>query len=96
MVGTPASPNFEIDSIESDSPEKIWTKYKDVVGIDSESYRRYYHNKKQAVAIKIKRTTTFKIPIDPILYDVFKRPPQSFKYARLSLFNSIKDASAQP
>lgn len=70
---------FEIETILSSSPERIWEKTKEYSGITKDFFFEYFSNKEQAHAIKIKETRRYKEPLE--LKKNFKvSPPQSYTY----------------
>ncbi|WP_409565227.1 ASCH domain-containing protein [Methylobacterium sp. J-078] len=78
---------FRIDSILSDSPDKIWDKTHQFAGISRENYDIYFKSRKLAYALSIGSVTKYPIPIDPKLTMPSFTPPQSFMYCPLELSN---------
>lgn len=70
---------FEIDTILSATPEKIWEKTKKFSGITKDFFFEYFSDKKQAHAIKIKKAKKYDKPLE--LKEGFEvAPPQSYIY----------------
>ena len=55
---------FSIDSILSESPEKLWKKTSKYAGIEKDDFHAYFAGKKTGYAIKIKKTRRYKTPLD--------------------------------
>jgi predicted transcriptional regulator len=71
---------FTIEDIISDTPERLWNKFKRVGHIDEEDFFEYYGDKEIGYSIKIKSVNRFKKSIDPKeVFDNFV-PPQSYMY----------------
>lgn len=72
---------FEIETIISDSPEKLWKKTKQFAGIEEEFFNEYFADREMGFAIKIKTTKRYKEAL--CLREHFNvTPPQSFLYLR--------------
>jgi len=73
---------FEIDEVIKNEPDSLWNMTKDHSGITKEHFDAYFHDRKNAFAIKIKKT--IKYPEPKCLKKDFniKYPPQSFVYLR--------------
>lgn len=72
---------FEIETIISDSPEKLWKKTKRFAGIDEDFFYEYFADRETGFAIKIKKTKKYKESL--CLREHFNlTPPQSFLYLR--------------
>ena len=70
---------FSIDEIISADVEKLWKKTKRHAGISKEYFLKYFFDKAQGHAIKIKDTILYKKP-KCIKQDYDLHPPQSFIY----------------
>lgn len=70
---------FEIDSIFSFNPEKIWMMTKEFSGISEDFFYEYFANREIAHAIKIKSIKKYKKPLS-IRDDFGAVPPQSYMY----------------
>src|SRR5690606_27047140 len=72
---------FEIETIISDSPEKLWKKTKQFAGIEEEFFYEYLADREMGFAIKIKTTKRYKEAL--CLREHFNvAPPQAFLYLR--------------
>jgi predicted transcriptional regulator len=72
---------FEIETIISDSPEKLWEKTKRYAGIEEEFFYDYFAERETGFAIKIKKTKKYTESL--CLREHFNlTPPQSFLYLR--------------
>lgn len=71
---------FTIEDIISDTPQKLWKKYKNVGSITQADFFQYFAEKQVGFSIKIKSVNRFKKAIDP--KEVFENfvPPQSYMY----------------
>lgn len=73
----------KIQEVIKSSPEEIWDKHSDILGIDLGRFNDYYSNSAYAVGIVIENAKRFKskIPLSSIKAH-FPRfmPPQTFKY----------------
>ncbi len=70
---------FDIESILSDEPERIWEKTADSSGISKEFFFDYFKQKDIAFAIKVEAARRYKTPVS--LQDAYNvNPPQSFCY----------------
>lgn len=70
---------FEIDSIFSFNPDKIWKMTKEFSGISEDFFYEYFANREIAHAIKIKSIKKYKRPLS-IRDDFGAVPPQSYMY----------------
>ena len=73
---------FSFDEILELSPTELWAKTKDFSGVEKQFYDEYFEGRTKAFAIRIKKVTLYKTPINP--YDSVEKftPPQSFSYIR--------------
>lgn len=71
---------FEIETILCDKPAKLWIVTKDVAGISSDIFNKYFYGRDIAYGIKIKHVIQYPIPFDPYLRFPNFSPPQSFRY----------------
>jgi len=62
-----------------DEPEIIWKKTKEESGIDKNFFDKYYENKNEAVAYKLKNVMKYRRPRELKDYGV-STAPQSFQY----------------
>lgn len=72
----------EVEDILVDSPETIWRKTKTKSGIDKSFFDRYYENRKQAVAYKLKNVIKYREPKELKDYGIGSAP-QSFQYIEM-------------
>lgn len=72
---------FEIETIISDSPEKLWNETKEFAGVEEHFFNEYFADREMGFAIKIKKTKKYKEAL--CLRQHFNlTPPQSFLYLR--------------
>lgn len=72
---------FEIETIISDSPEKLWNETKEFAGVEEHFFYEYFADREMGFAIKIKKTKKYKEAL--CLREHFNlTPPQSFLYLR--------------
>lgn len=72
---------FEIERILNQDLPALWEETKEHAGIDEEYFYKYFGDKQQGYAIKIKKTKKYKNPL--CLKEHFKlTPPQSFSYVQ--------------
>jgi type I restriction enzyme S subunit len=79
---------FECKEIIKDSPENIWNDFSDKLGIDKESFFKYFEGKDEGFALKIDNFIPLKPPKSTDEIKDF-RAPQSFKYVdneKMSIF----------
>lgn len=69
----------EIEEVLIDAPEIIWKKTQKKSGIDKLFFDRYYENREQAVAYKLRNVRKYTKPRDLKEYGVLSAP-QSFQY----------------
>lgn len=69
----------EVEDVLVDDPEAIWKKTKAKSGIDKKFFDRYYENRDQAVAYKLKNVIKYGEPKELKDYGV-NSAPQSFQY----------------
>ena len=69
----------EVEDILIDNPEKIWKKTKEKSGIDKKFFDKYYENREQAVAYKLKNIIKYEKPRDLKEYGIVSAP-QSYQY----------------
>lgn len=69
----------EVEDVLVDNPEIIWKKTKTKSGIDKNFFDRYYENRDQAVAYKLKNVVKFDEPKELKDFGV-RSAPQSFQY----------------
>ena len=69
----------EVEEVLIDNPEIIWKETKEKSGIDKVFFDRYYEDREQAVAYKLKNVIRYKIPKELKDYGIYNAP-QSFLY----------------
>lgn len=69
----------EVEDILIDEPEAIWKKTEKRSGIDKSFFDKYYENKEQAVAYKLKNVIAYQEPRELKDYGI-NCAPQSFQY----------------
>ena len=70
---------FDIDTILSDTPERIWRRTSSFSGISKKALMAYFGDKTTVYAIKVKEPRRYPVPLDlQEAFDTF--PPQSFVY----------------
>ncbi len=70
---------FEIDQIIFYNLATLWNETKEFSGISKDYFLKYFENKENGFAIKIKKAKRYKIPMC-IREDFNSLPPQSFLY----------------
>lgn len=71
---------FTFNYIDQDSPEKLWSKYKDVAGISETDFFKYFDGHDKGYSIIIDNVKVFEKNIDPKeLMENFSAP-QSYIY----------------
>ena len=75
---------FSVAKIAVDVPTLIWSEYKEIAGIESSKFLRYYKGAKQAVAIEVGKMHQLKYPAPLSTLGEGLKPPQSFQYFDLS------------
>ncbi|MDI6903088.1 MAG: ASCH domain-containing protein [Methanocellales archaeon] len=78
--------SFEIEKILTDSPQKIWDICRKHAGMSKSDFFTYFEGSPIAFAIKINNVCGFANPIDPHYIINKFRPPQSFYYIPINLF----------
>jgi predicted transcriptional regulator len=71
---------FSVKRILSGSPKKIWSKCKNLGGIERKEYFDYCNGKKVIYAFEIDDIFQFDNPIDPFTTISNFNPPQNFAY----------------
>lgn len=69
----------EVEDILIDEPEVIWKKTEKKSGIDKKFFDKYYENREQAVAYKLKNVIAYQEPRELKEYGI-ACAPQSFQY----------------
>lgn len=69
----------EIEDVLIDVPEIIWKKTQKRSGIDKKFFDKYYEDREQAVAYKLKNVIKYKEPKELKEYGI-SSAPQSFQY----------------
>lgn len=69
----------EVEDILIDNPEIIWKKTQKKSGIDKTFFDKYYTNRNQAVAYKLKNVKEYERPKELKDYGI-SNAPQSFQY----------------
>lgn len=86
---------FQIDSILSDSPDKMWDKTQEFAGISRENYNKYFEGRKLAYAMSIGHVTEYLNPVDPKLVMPSFTPPQSFMYYPIECSGQLTKGNRQ-
>lgn len=71
---------FSVAKIAIDIPTSIWSEYREIAGIESSKFLRYYQGAKQAVAIEVGQMHQLKQPAPLSILGEGLKPPQSFQY----------------
>lgn len=79
----------EIEDILIDSPKKIWNITKNSSGINKKFFDAYYHNRKEAVAYKLKNVVRYETPRELSELGV-KTAPQSYQYIEDSILQILQ------
>lgn len=69
----------EVEDVLIDEPEVIWKKTEEKSGIDKKFFDKYFENKEQAVAYKLKNVIAYQEPRELKEYGI-DCAPQSFQY----------------
>lgn len=69
----------EVEDVLIDNPEVIWKKTEKKSGIDKKFFDKYYENREQAVAYKLKNVIAYQEPRELKEYGIVCAP-QSFQY----------------
>lgn len=69
----------EVEDVLIDEPEVIWKKTEEKSGIDKKFFDKYFANKEQAVAYKLKNVIAYQEPRELKEYGI-DCAPQSFQY----------------
>lgn len=72
--------SFEIGSIYEASPEKLWTRYESVAGIDKRAFFAYYADRTAGIAIEVSRVLRLDGPVPLSRLGRSLVPPQAFLY----------------
>lgn len=80
---------FDVESIETSTPQKLWEDYSSIGGIKQEDYFKYYANTENAVGIHIKKYTPLQNAFNISLLNT--TPPQSYKYLTDSEFDLVQN-----
>jgi predicted transcriptional regulator len=71
---------FEIDEVLTGSPEHLWYETSEHAGISKVYFDRYFANKSNGYAIRIKSYQKYRHPLCLQLDYKIAQPPQSFQY----------------
>ena len=71
---------FTIKDIVEDTPANLWKKFKDVGGIDEDSFFEYFKDNEVGYSIVINNVEQFKAERDPIEFLENFTAPQSYIY----------------
>lgn len=80
---------FDVENIETATPQKLWEDYSSVGGIKQEDFYNYYANTSNAIGIHIKQYTKFRNAFNISLLNT--TPPQSYKYLTDREFDLAKN-----
>ena len=69
----------EIDSVLVESPEKVWELTHSGAGINKDFFDKYFENRAEAVAYKLKNVKKYKKPIQLSDFGILSAP-QSYQY----------------
>ena len=73
---------FEIDGIESTSPNRAWNQYREVGGIEQPAFDAYFEGSAVAHVIRIRTVKALRRPFALNEIDASLKAPQSFIYLR--------------
>jgi predicted transcriptional regulator len=71
---------FEVSYIDEDTPEKLWSRYKEVGGIVYEDFKDYYSSSDKGIVIGVGEVCTLSSPLPLSILDQSLTVPQSFSY----------------
>ena len=80
---------FDVENIESSTPEKLWENYSSIGGINRADFFDYYANTENAIGIHIKKYTPFPKALNISLLNT--TPPQSYKYLSENEFDLMRN-----
>src|SRR5690606_26070230 len=86
---------LQIDSVERDSPERLWARYRDVGGISFDGFFQYFDGCAQGSALVVKQAWRCKAPMDLHGLGLAGKAPQSFKYLDPSTFRAIASGATR-
>lgn len=86
---------LQIDSVERDSPERLWARYRDVGGISFDGFFQYFDGCAQGSALVVKQAWRCKAPMDLHGLGLAGKAPQSFKYLDRSTFRAIASGATR-
>lgn len=81
---------FQICHIDEDSPEALWTRYRQVGGISYEEFKRYFAGTQRGVALGVGKVYTLRVPLQLSRLRQSLTPPQSFLYLSKKTFDEIQ------
>lgn len=83
---------FSVDSVESGSPAKLWSRYSRVGGIDEQSFNSYYEACAVGSAIRVGQAKQLESPVELASLGDGLRAPQSFRYVEDNVLASLSRA----
>jgi predicted transcriptional regulator len=81
---------FEVAGTEKVSPVSAWKRYNRVGRIEKTAFERYYTGADYAFVIRVRNPQKFASPFLLADLDENLRPPQSFMYLRIELFERAR------
>lgn len=82
---------FTVKEIIEDSPQNLWDEFRDMGGIDKDSFFDYYRDYSTGFSIKISKVKKFKKEIDPCEYFDNFNAPQSYIYLEKESLINVKE-----
>jgi predicted transcriptional regulator len=80
----------EINSIDIQNPNKLWSKYSDISGINKKRFFAYYLGYDLGVAIELGRVIRLHTPLEISSLSFSISPPQSYLYLQKQWFEEIR------
>lgn len=87
---------FEVDSIDADSPRRLWNRYSAVAGIDRDRFHAYFAGCDRGIAIRIGSVFELARPIALTRLAGVKTPPQSYRYLSGTVLSFLRKAATAP
>ena len=87
---------FEVEAVDTATPQSLWRRYADVSGISRSVFDTYYANCDTGVAIKIGRVFKLEEAIPLSAIEEALRPPQSFRYLSIEVLEYLITQTGVP
>ena len=87
---------FEVESIDADSPKKLWNRYSASAGIDRNRFFAYFAGCEKGVAIRIGKVFQLARPIPLTRLSGVTTPPQSYRYLNDKVLSFLRKTALAP